>query len=119
MAHMTGNERARQRTGGPAAGEEAEAGSDIDGVRLVLPLEVLVPDEGGEVVLFDDSGLGTVVLETDRPVVERGRVGRHRTRGGEDVSGWNFLRFEGGPVLYHRPEVKVVVVPPGRGGPRS
>lgn len=118
MAHMTGNERARRRTHGPAAGDEPGAGEGAHGVRVVLPLDALVPDEGGEIVLFDDSGLGTVVLEADRPVAETGRVGRHRTRSGEDVSGWQFVRFEGGPVVYHRPEVKLVVVPRGRGGPR-
>ncbi len=114
---MTGSERARQRGERPA-GEEP-AGAEVgDGVRLVLPLDALMPDEGGEVVLYDDSGLGTVVVEADRAVAERGRAGRHRTCGGEDVSGWSFVRFEGGPVVYHRPEVKVVVLPRGRGGPR-
>jgi len=117
MVHMTGNERARRSKTHPAGGEPAgEEGAD--GLRVVLPLDALMPDEGGEVVLFDDSGFGAVVIEADRPVAGRGRVGRHRTRGGENVSGWHFLRFEGGPIIYHRPEVKVVVLPRGKGGPR-
>ncbi len=97
----------------PAPAPGIAGGSRIDGGSMpVIRIDRLVPDDRGEVVLFDDSHIGTVVVESDRPVLERGRVRRHRTDGGDDVSGWNFVRFADGPTLYYPPHLTLTVVEP-------
>ena len=99
------------QTSGPAARPAQEA--EGDGATIpVVRLEWLVPDRRGEIVLYDDSHAGTLLLESRRPVLERGRVRHHRTLGGDDVSGWNFLRFADGPTLYYPPGVTLTLVEP-------
>lgn len=67
---------------------------------LTLSLKELLPDEGGEVVIHNQSGNDTTVL-TDEPVTERGIEHDHITRAGHDVSGFAYCRFGGGITVFY------------------
>jgi hypothetical protein len=75
----------------------------------VIHLADLVPDANRDIVLFNDSALRSLVLKTDVRVVERGRSGAHVTLGGDDVSGYTFLRFDNGLRLHVPAELDLVV----------
>ena len=115
---MMGPER-RERGGGaaaaqapqPAEGATGRQEDSAEAARLLIRLELaeLLPDEAGEVVLFNDSHLPSMILHADRPVAARGRVEAHRTAAGIDVSGYRYVKFEQGPVLYHPPELELVI----------
>lgn len=67
---------------------------------LTLSLKELLPDEGGEVVIHNQTGDDTTVL-TDDPVTERGIERDHITRAGYDVSGFAYCRFAGGITVFY------------------
>src|SRR5690606_28556971 len=77
---------------GNALGAEATA--------VELTLSELVGDANGEVVIFNDSGLRTLALHAEAAVVEKGQVAKHVTAAGEDVSGYNYVKFDNGVTLY-------------------
>ncbi|MFO1074409.1 MAG: hypothetical protein U1E17_17345 [Geminicoccaceae bacterium] len=76
----------------------------------MLALQDLIADASGEVVLFNDSGLRSLALVANEPVVEEGQVGEHVTAAGEDVSGFRFLRFRDGLRLYHQPGLDLMLL---------
>lgn len=95
----------------PLPGSRRPAGEAADdGPPVVLALSDLLVDAAGEVVLFNDSGLRSVALAATAPVLEEGKVGRHVTAAGEDVSGFRFLRFASGLRLYFQPGLDVLLV---------
>jgi hypothetical protein len=77
--------------GGEAAAEPAD---------VELAMADLISDDNGEIVLFNDSGLRSLVLRTDATVVADGRAPAHVTAAGDDVSGFKFVRFDNGVTLY-------------------
>jgi hypothetical protein len=81
-----------------AALEREVASTTVDGE---LALADLVSDANGEIVVFNDSGLRTLAIRTESPVVADGRVQKHVTAGGEDVSGFNYVTFGNGVTLYY------------------
>jgi hypothetical protein len=81
-----------------AAHDREVASTPADGE---LALADLVSDAIGEVVLFNDSGFRTLAIRTESPVVTDGRVQKHVTAGGEDVSGFNYVTFGNGVTLYY------------------
>ena len=81
-----------------------------DAATLVLHLADLVPDAGGDIVLYNDSSVRAAVIHTDLAVVEEGRSGVHVTAAGIDVDGWCFIRFADGLRLYFPAELIVLPV---------
>ncbi|GBD42341.1 hypothetical protein HRbin39_01731 [bacterium HR39] len=82
----------------------------VGATATVLHLEDVVPDEGGEAVLRHGGDLRRVVLLSTRDVEETGRAVPHVTAAGEDVSGMRFVRFAGGPTLYHAASLELEIV---------
>jgi hypothetical protein len=95
-----------------AQGDERTAGAEIAATGLAeveLALADLVGDANGEVVIFNDSGFRTLALRTDSGVVENGRAEARITAGGEDVSGFSYVRFENGMTVYFQEDLDVIV----------
>lgn len=77
--------------------------------EVELALADLVSDVNGEVVIFNDSGFRTLALHTDAAVVDGGRARRHVTIGGDDVSGFNYVKFDSGVTVYFPEELNLIV----------
>jgi hypothetical protein len=91
---------------GPAAVVPAvEPGLEVPTLRL----DELISDEHGEVVLFNDSGLRAIALETDAGIVARGAAEPHVTAGGDDVSGLRYVTFANGLTLYYQDGLELLV----------
>lgn len=75
----------------------------------------LIAGEAGEVVLFNDSAVREVVLESAEAPVDSGDVDDHVTGDGVDVSGCRYLRFSHGLTLFHNPDTRVRVETPSGG----
>lgn len=90
-------------------GEDAAA----DGrARIVLKVEDLVQDENGEIVLFNDSHVPSVALETTAKLVDEGEMPEHVTAAGENVTGFHFWHFDSGLKIYFKDGVDMVLVEP-------
>jgi hypothetical protein len=76
---------------------------------LTLSLEMLLPDAGGEIVLFNESGALSIAIVTGQRVVGEGSANPHVTASGLDVSGWAFCRFETGTILYYPSDVHLSI----------
>jgi hypothetical protein len=85
-----------------ARGDEAGSGDNASdpAAEAELTLSDLVGDANGEVVIFNDSGFRTVLLRTEAAVVAEGEAAKHVTAGGEDVSGFRYVKFDTGVTLY-------------------
>lgn len=86
-----------------ARGNEAGRGdnaSDTAAAEAELALSDFIGDANGEVVIFNDSGLRTVLLRTEAAVVAEGEAAKHVTAAGEDVSGFKYVTFDNGVTLY-------------------
>ena len=81
---------------------------------LELSLADLICDEKGEVVIFNDSDFRTLALTADVGVLAKGRSGRHVTAGGDDVTGFHYVRFENGVMLYYPEGVDLILHGPAR-----
>jgi hypothetical protein len=81
-----------------AASERDASGTGAEGE---LVLADVVCDANGEVVVFNDSGYRTLAIRTEAAVAAEGRAQRHVTVGGEDVSGFSYIRFDNGVTLYY------------------
>lgn len=94
------------------AGEAAEAvipGVEPGDTFPSLRLGDLIQDEHGEVVLFNDSGLRAMALETDAGVVAQGAAEPHVTASGDDVSGFRYMSFANGLTLYYQDGLDLIV----------
>jgi hypothetical protein len=93
--------------------QDGDVGADAAALAGVAEVELaladLVGDANGEVVIFNDSGFRTLALRSDAAVVADGRVETHRTAGGEDVSGFRYVRFENGMTVYFREGLDLIV----------
>lgn len=126
MATITGGED--ERPGGeppkaaplpPATDEpastsrgESEGSEAAQGEVLVLPLDALIPDDHGNIVLIDGVAGGELAIATREEVENSGVAAPEATAGGVDVAGFRFLRFRSGVTLYFPQETEVRVVPP-------
>jgi hypothetical protein len=89
-----------------------DPGADLDGLPVVeLALSDLVQDAGGEVVLYNDSGLRALGLVADEAVVGAGEAGAHVTASGADVTGFKFVSFANGLTLYYQDGLDLIVRP--------
>ena len=75
---------------------------------VVLTLSDLVPDEQGEIVLFNDAD-APVMIAADLPVIASGLAEPHVTAAGIDVTGMHFSSFETGITVYHDPDIPLTV----------
>ena len=73
---------------------------------VTLELGDLLTDEAGELVLSADTA---IELHAEMAVVEQGVADVHTTAAGDDVSGYAFVMFDGGPTLYYPPELDLAV----------
>jgi hypothetical protein len=74
-----------------------------------LAMADLIGDINGEVVVFNDSGLRSLTIQTHAAVVNQGRAEAHITAGGEDVTGFNFVTFDNGVTLYFQEGLDLVI----------
>src|SRR5690606_2939720 len=98
-----------------AQGNEGATGNALgaEATAVELTLSELVGDANGEVVIFNDSGLRTLALHAQVAVVEKGQVAKHVTAAGEDVSGYNCIKFDNGVTLYFPDDLDLILM----GGP--
>ena len=75
---------------------------------LTFSLKELLPDDGGEVVIDNQTDADVTVL-TDDPVTDRGVEEDHITRAGHDVSGFAYCRFAGGITVFYPRSLKLCV----------
>lgn len=75
---------------------------------LTFSLKELLPDDGGEVVIDNQTGDDVTVL-TDDPVTDRGVEEDHVTCAGHDVSGFAYCRFAGGITVFYPRSHKLCV----------
>lgn len=97
-------EIARQPVGEPA-GSAAEPAAEVE-----LAMADLVGDANGEIVFCNDSGFRSLAIHTDSQVVGDGRTEAHRTAAGDDVSGFNYVRFENGLTLFYEEGLQLIVL---------
>ena len=78
------------------------------GARLVLPMDALLPDADGAVVL-EDFGAARIALSGDVGVSGRGIVEASIEAAGQDVAGLAYVALENGVTLYFPPEADIKV----------
>jgi hypothetical protein len=88
--------------------------SATNAAEVQLALADLVSDANGEVVVFNDSGFRTMAIRTEAAVTADGRVQRHVTASGDDVSGFNYVTFDNGVTLYYPDGLDLILEPDGR-----
>jgi hypothetical protein len=97
-------EIARQPIGEPT-GDAAAPAADVE-----LALADLVSDDNGEIVFCNDSGFRSLAIHTDSQVVGDGRADAHVTAAGDDVSGFNYLKFDNGLTLFYEEGLELIVL---------
>ena len=105
LAQTIGPESEPSEVGDGPAPEEAVA-------EIELALADLVADANGEIVLFNDSGFRSLAIRTDRMVVADGHAGAHVTAGGDNVFGFQFVRFDNGLTLYFEAGLDLILPHP-------
>lgn len=78
---------------------------------ISLSLGDLLPDSGGSIVIEGDTGNLTILLATDRLVVDQGVVDHRVTSAGEDVSGHAYFAFDHGLTVFYPADVQLSIVP--------
>lgn len=87
----------------------AEFDTSPAGDTVVLNLQDLLPDAGGEVVIH---GAGLALgLATDRTVTATGTAAAHVTAAGENVAGFRYYQFDGGITLYCAADTSLLLGP--------
>ncbi len=81
--------------------------------EVQLALADLEGDANGEVVVFNDSGFRTMAIRTAAALITDGRVGRHVTASGDDVSGFKYVTFDNGVTLYYPDGLDLILEPDG------
>jgi hypothetical protein len=89
-----------------AAIERDASGTGAEGE---LALVDVVADANGEAVVFNDSGLRTLAIRAEAAVTAEGRIQKHVTAGGEDVSGFRYVAFDNGVKLYYPEGLELIL----------
>ena len=97
-------EIARQPMSEPA-GDFAAPAAEVE-----LTLADLVSDGNGEIVFFNDSGFRSLAIYTEAQIVGDGRAAAHLTAAGDDVSGFNYVRFDTGLTLFFEEGLQLMVL---------
>lgn len=95
---------------GPGDADPSVQGGAVD--TVVLRLDDLLADSGGDVVLSCGDGLERVVLESPSEIDAQGVAGSSSIASGESVDGMGYISFAGGPTVYYPIDVLVTVSPP-------
>ena len=77
---------------------------------LVLRMDELLPDSGGEIVILDGVGEGLAIVTQDS-VAGQGVSDPHVTASGLDVQGYAFTTFGSGITIFYPSEAKLLVLP--------
>lgn len=77
---------------------------------LVLRMDELLPDSGGEIVILDSVGDGLAIVTQDH-VSGQGVSDPHVTASGLDVQGYAFATFDSGITIFYPSEAKLLVLP--------
>jgi len=77
---------------------------------LVLRMDELLPNSGGEVVILDTAGEGLAIVTQDH-VSGQGVSDPHVTASGLDVNGYAFTTFDSGITIFYPSEAKLLVLP--------
>jgi hypothetical protein len=91
----------------PPVGDLAGGSDDLPVVELAL--SDLVQDSGGEVVLYNDSGMRALGLIAEAAVVGEGEASPHVTASGDDVTGFRYVSFANGMTLYYQDGLDLIV----------
>jgi hypothetical protein len=97
-------EIARQPIGEPT-GDVAAPAAEVE-----LAMADLVSDDNGEIVFCNDSGFRSLAIRTDSGIVADGRADAHLTAAGDDVSGFNYVKFENGLTLFYEEGLELIVL---------
>lgn len=99
---------------GVAAADVAGAALDVGEIAAEIELRTtdLIGDDNGEIVFFNDSGVRTLGITADTPVVADGRIDAHVTAAGADVTGYRFVTFEDGPTLFFEDGLDLIIHTP-------
>lgn len=89
--------------------EAGIAPRDGEGI-VVLALQDLLPDAGGEIVIHGAS-LGAVGVTTDNAVMATGMADAHVTAAGENVAGFRFYQLDSGITLYCSADTSLLLGP--------
>ena len=77
---------------------------------LALSLDDLLPDAGGNVVLFNDAGMTEMAIMTEKPVIGSGIADDGTMVEGGDVTGMAYYSFDSGPTLFYPLDVSISVI---------
>lgn len=91
-------------------GEELLIAPRMTDDTVVLSLQDLLPDAGGEVVIHG-TGVGAVGVMTDSAVTATGTAEEHVTAAGENVSGFRYYQLEAGITLYCPADTSLLLGP--------
>jgi hypothetical protein len=117
LARTTRPEAEPPRAVGARSPDGPPAGEAATGAEIELALADLVGDANGEIVFFNDSGFRSLAIRTDRQVVADGRAGAHVTAAGDNVSGFQFVRFDNGLTLYFEAGLHLILPNPTGSSP--
>jgi hypothetical protein len=85
----------------------SDPATDVQDGRFRLSVDELIPGRANEVVLFNDSAMREIVLESSRRPSDHGIVDAHVTADGVDVSGFRYVRFADGLTIFHDPDTRI------------
>ena len=97
----------------------ADSRAENDGLKLSSPLtddsialslDDLLPDDNGNVVLFNDAGVTEMSIHAERPVVDAGIAGEDAALGNAEVAGMAYYSFDSGPTLYYPLDLHVSII---------
>jgi hypothetical protein len=66
-------------------------------------------DAGGEVVLYNDSGMRALGLVAEAAITGEGEASPHVTASGDDVTGFRYVSFANGMTLYYQDGLDLIV----------
>jgi len=98
----------------PEEGQFTNVAASASEPIMVLTLQDLVPDAGGEVAM-QSFGVPAVGIDPggSTAITASGTIASHVTAAGEDVSGYRFYAFDNGITLYFPPDMVVLMTPSG------
>ncbi|MEO1017218.1 MAG: hypothetical protein AAFY56_05935 [Pseudomonadota bacterium] len=86
---------------------DLELGSSSN--RIVLALEDFVANAAGEVVVFNDSVVATMVLVTKASVLGQGLTEKAATVDGQPIADFRFLAFNNGVTVFYPQGLEILV----------
>ncbi len=92
---------------------EGSALSDLvlskDRSGIVLELGDLIANDHGEVVLFNDSAVQTIVLQSSARMVSQGLSKGSQTKDGQSIEGYKYCKFDNGVTIYYPDGLELIL----------